>query len=323
MRNTKGYTKIFHAAACSLLHALILLFGVSVLTFIIMAYMPGDPAEIIISLHNDTPSPENITAIRQKFGLDKPLQVRYLLWIQDALCLDFGLSYRTGDPVLHEIIRRLPVTCILAFSTFGFVVIVSLAGGIISALFQNRLPDRFHRFWTIVMVSLPDYWVGLILILIFSLKLRWVPVMGNQGLSSWILPVLTLGLTVSAVEGRVFRAGILEILTQDYVKFAFAKGLSFGKIIRRHVIKQALLPLVSMWGILLGHLLGGAVIVESVFSLPGLGKLTADAVLHRDIPMIQAGVMFITFIFLVTGQITDGICRRIDPRIVHTSQMPS
>lgn len=302
------------------IHTVMILLGVSVFTFVMMTFMPGDPAEIMIALHNDTPTAENIMAVSKQLGLNRPLYIQYLAWLKKAVCLDFGVSFRTGDPVIHEIARRLPVTCTLAFTTFLFVVITSLAGGIVSALFQNRLPDRLHRLWTILMVSLPDYWLGLILILFFSLRLGWFPVMGNSNFNSWVLPVLTLGLTVSAVEGRVFRATILEVLSQDHIKFAFSKGLAFSKIIRRHVLKQALLPIVSMWGVLLGHLLGGAVIVEAIFSLPGLGKLTVDAVLNRDIPTIQAVVMFITFIFLVMGQITDLTCRFIDPKISFSSE---
>lgn len=305
--------------AKQILNLIFILLGVSAITFTIMSFMPGDPAEIITALHNDAPSQDNITALRQKLGLDKPLYIQYFVWLKNGLTLDFGRSFRTGDSVFDMIVERLPVTFTLALSTFVFVVIFSLIGGIISALFQNRFLDKAHRLWTIIMVSMPDYWLGLILILIFSLKFRLFPVMGNQGFSSWILPVLTLGLTVSAVEGRVFRASILEVLTSDYVKFAFCKGLAFNKIIIRHVLKEALLPIVSMWGILLGHLLGGAVVVETIFSLPGLGKLTVDSVLNRDIHVIQASVLFITFIFLVMGQITDILYRLINPRIAQVS----
>lgn len=305
--------------AKQILNLIFILLGVSVITFTVMSFMPGDPAEIMIALHNDTPSQENLTALREKLGLDKPLHVQYAVWLKNALTLDFGNSFRTGDSVFDMIAERLPVTFILALSTFVFVLIFSLIGGIISALFQNKFLDKAHRLWTILMVSMPDYWLGLILILIFSLKFRLFPVMGNQDFSSWVLPVLTLGITVSAVEGRVFRTSILEVLTSDYVKFAFSKGLSFGKIIRRHVLREALLPIISMWGILLGHLLGGAVVVETIFSLPGLGKLTVDSVLNRDIPVIQAAVLFITFIFLVMGQITDIVYRIINPKLSSAS----
>lgn len=172
---------------------------------------------------------------------------------------------------------------------------------------------------TILSVSIPDYWLGLILMLIFSLKLSWFPITGNEGFRSYILPVLTPGLSAFAVEGRALRASIIEILTQDYIRFAYAKGLPFGKILRRRVLKATLLPVVTLWGVLLGHLLDGSVIVESVFSLPGLGKLAADAVLNRDIPMIQGMVLVMTMMFVIASQAVEVMYRILDPLIATDS----
>ncbi len=299
----------------------LILFGVSLMTFLIMSLMPGDPAEMMLAGQHESPSAEKIAALRQELGLDQPLPIRYLKWLKHILMLDFGNSYRTGDPVIGEILNRLPTTVTLAFGTLIFVMISSVSGGIFSAVFQSKLPDKCHRIWTILMVSIPDYWLGLILMLIFALKLRWVPVMGNGSIASYVLPVLTLGLSVSAVEGRVFRASIIEILTCDYVRFAYSKGLSPFKVFVRHVMKPALLPMVTMWGVLLGHLLGGAVIVESVFSLPGLGKLAADAVLSRDMPMIQGTVLTMTAMFVVTSQMIEVIYRVLDPKIAAVNRL--
>jgi len=292
----------------------ITLFGVSLLTFLMLEFVPGDAAEMILSSQNDAVSAEKIAALRKKLGLDSPLPIRYLNWLRRAVSLDLGNSFRTGDPVSREILNRLPTTLTLAFFTFLFAVVVSVAGGIVSAMFQNRLPDKCHRLWTIMAVSVPDYWLGLILMLMFSLKLHWVPVAGGTGFRAFILPVLTLGLSVSASEGRVFRASILEILSQDYVLFAYSKGLTRIKVFIRYMFKAAVIPMISMWGMLLGHLLGGAVIVESVFSLPGLGKLAADAVLNRDMPMIQGTVLTMTFFFIITSRIMDVIYFMLIPQ---------
>ncbi|MCI5159229.1 MAG: ABC transporter permease [Candidatus Electrothrix sp. AUS1_2] len=189
-----------------------------------------------------------------------------------------------------------------------------MGGGIVSAVFQNRLPDKAHRIWTITIVSIPDYWLGLMLLLIFSLKLHWLSVIGSNEWTVFILPVVTLGLSISAAEGRIFRANILEVFGQDYVLFASAKGLSRTKVFFRHVFRAAVLPMISMWGMLLGHLLGGAVIVESVFSLPGLGKLAADAVLHRDLPMIQGTVLTMTLFFMLSSRMVDLLYMLLIPR---------
>ena len=275
--------------------------GVSVITFVLIDFMPGDAAEMMLNTQLDGASAERITELRKKMGLNDPLPIRYLHWLGRTLMLDFGTSFRTGEPVSREILHRLPTTLTLAGATFLFTMSLSVAGGIVSALFQNRLPDRCHRIWTIFTISIPDYWMGLMLILIFSLKLHWLSVAGGNGFTTFILPVLTLGLSISAADGRIFRASILEILTQNYVLFAYAKGLSQTKVFLRHVFKAALLPMLSIWGMLLGHLLGGAVIVESVFSLPGLGKLAADSVLYRDIPMIQGTVLTMTLFFILSS----------------------
>ncbi|MEZ4526463.1 MAG: ABC transporter permease [Desulfobacterales bacterium] len=292
----------------------IILLGVSAVTFVMIELVPGDPAEMILSAHTDAVSAEKIEILRRELGLDLPLPIRWLQWLKGIICLDMGNSFRTGDPVFTEIRNRLPVTLTLALGAFVFAVTASLAGGILSAVFQNRFPDRAHRAWTILAVSIPDYWLGLILLLFFSLKLQWFPVTGNEGFKAFVLPILTLGLSVSASEGRVFRAGILEVLSQDYVRFAHAKGLGPAKIFIGHVFRAAVLPMISLWGMLLGHLLGGAVIAESVFSLPGLGKLSADAVLNRDIPMIQGTVLTMTFFFVISTRIMDGLHALLIPR---------
>lgn len=280
------------------------LLGVSLLTFLLLEFVPGDAAELLLSGQQNL-SAEKITTLRQELGLDAPLPLRYLRWLRRAAVLDFGTSFRSGEPVSQELLRCLPITLTLAGCAFCFSVSMAMAGGIVAALLQNRLPDKIHRLWTVLAVSVPDYWMGLMLLLIFALKLRWLPVAGGSGLKMYILPTLALGLSVSAAEGRVFRASIIEVMHQDWVLFARAKGLSQTQVFLSHVLKPALLPMLSIWGMLLGHLLGGAVVVESVFSLPGLGKLAADAVLQRDMPMVQGTVLLMTFFFVAASTVME------------------
>jgi ABC-type dipeptide/oligopeptide/nickel transport system permease component len=280
------------------------LLGVSLLTFLLLEFVPGDAAELLLSGQQQQ-SAEQLAALRQELGLNAPLPLRYVRWLGRAAFLDFGVSFRSGEPVSQELLRRLPTTLTLACCAFCFTVSMAMAGGVMSALFQNRLPDKAHRLWTVLAVSVPDYWAGLMLLLIFALKLRWLPVFGGSGLNAFILPTLALGLSAAAAEGRIFRASIIETLNQDWVRFARAKGLSPAQVFLRHVFKPALLPMLPVWGMLLGHLLGGAVVVESVFSLPGVGKLAADAVLQRDMPMIQGAVLLMTFFFVMSSFIME------------------
>jgi len=299
--------------AGTLLRLTATLLGVSLFTFVLLELVPGDAAELLLSGQQNQ-SAEQLAALRQELGLDAPLPLRYIRWLGRVAVLDFGTSFRSGEPVSKELLRRLPTTLTLACCTFCFAVSMAMAGGIVSALFQNRLPDKAHRLWTVLAVSVPDYWTGLMLLLIFALKLRWFPVFSGSGLQAFILPTLALGLSVSAAEGRIFRASIIETLNQDWVRFARAKGLSQTQVFLGHVFKPALLPMLSIWGMLLGHLLGGAVVVESVFALPGIGKLAADAVLQRDMPVIQGAVLTMTCFFAVSSSLMEMLRAALLPR---------
>ena len=300
-------------AAKRLLQVLATLLGVSLLTFILLELVPGDAAELLLS-QQQTAGAERLAALRHGLGLDGPLLLRYLRWLGRAVLLDFGSSFRSGEPVSHELLRCLPITLILACTTFCLVVSMAIAGGLVAALWQNRLPDKAHRLWTVLMLSVPDYWLGLLLLLLFALKLHWLPVTGNSSnLQTFILPTIALGLSVAAAEGRILRASIIEVLQQNWVLFARAKGLRPMQIVLHHVLKPAMLPLLSLWGMLLGHLLGGAVVVESVFSLPGLGKLAADAVLQRDMPLLQGIVLLMTCFFLISSWLMDLAAASIRP----------
>jgi peptide/nickel transport system permease protein len=299
-----------------------ILLGVSLVTFVLLELVPGDAADLLLSSQMQTALPEQAALLRHELGLDAPLPLRYLRWLSRAVVFDFGSSLRSGEPVSREILRCLPVTMTLALLTFVFAVTASALGGILSALFQNRLPDKLHRLCAIVAVSIPDYWLGLMLLLLFALKLGWLPVLGSSGLQTFLLPALALGLSAAAAEGRVFRASIIETLQQDWVLFARAKGLHPAKVWLRHVLRPAALPMISVWGMLLGHLLGGAVVIESVFSLPGLGKLAADAVLERDMPMIQGAVLTMTCFFVLAGGAMEIVHALLAPHTRLADQLP-
>jgi peptide/nickel transport system permease protein len=291
------------------------LLGISVITFGLFALAPGDPAEIILRDRQEAPSAESIAKLRQELGLNDPLPLRYSRWLTKVLQGDLGQSWQTGEAVVDQLLNRLAATLELALATLVFVVLLSTLLGVLGAIFRGRLADRLLRAVSILSLSLPNFWLGLLLIMLFALHWHWLPLMGRGGPAHLIMPVLTLGLAVAAMQGRVLRASLLEVISQDYVRFAYAKGLSSWSVLKRHLMRNALPPVLTMWGISLGHLLGGAVIVETIFSWPGLGKLAVDAVLARDIPLVQGSVLFMALVFVLANQLTDLVHRCLDPRL--------
>jgi ABC-type dipeptide/oligopeptide/nickel transport system permease component len=300
-----------------LLYLAAVLFGISVITFGLFALAPGDPAEIILRDRQEAPSAESIAQLREELGLGDPLPLRYLRWLAKTLRCDLGNSWQTGEPVAGQLLDRLGATLELALCTVAFVVLLSTVLGVLGAVFRGRPADRLLRAFSILSLSLPNFWLGLLLIMLFALHWHWLPLMGRGGPAHLVMPVLTLGLAIAAMQGRVLRASLLEVLSQDYVRFAYAKGLGSRAVLKRHLLRNALPPVLTMWGISLGHLLGGAVIVETIFSWPGLGKLAVDAVLARDIPLVQGAVLFMALVFVLANQLTDLLQRFLDPRLRH------
>jgi peptide/nickel transport system permease protein len=292
----------------------ITLFGISLASFLLFHVAPGNPAETILKQNSEKTDSGQIKKLEKQLGLNDPLPVQYGKWIGQLLHGNLGESYITGDPVLAEIGRKWPITARLAVYTFGFIIFCSACGGIFSALFQGGWFDAIHRFWTVLNISIPDYLLGQVLILVFAVKLGLVS-FGDGSPNSLILPVLTLGLSISAMQGRVLRTRIIEILSQDYIRFSVAKGLSKTGIMCRHVLKNALGPVLTLWGISLGHLLGGTVIVETIFACPGIGKMGVDAALNRDFPLLQGAVLVMTLSFVVVNQVIDLIYPLLDPKL--------
>jgi peptide/nickel transport system permease protein len=294
---------------------LLVLLGVSFLTFWLCQMIPGDPAEILLREGQEAPSPEQIQSMRRDLGLDDNLADRYRHWLGRVLKGDLGRSWRSGRPVIREIADHLPATLELTLFTFILVVLVSSTTGFLSALKQDKLLDRLSGIWAVLFLSLPNFWLGTMLIYFLALRLNWFPVLGRGGLSHLVLPVLTLGLPVAALQSRVLRTRVLELLNREYIRFAKAKGLKTRTLVKNHLIRNALPAVIALWGLTLGNLLGGSFIVETIFSWPGLGRLTVEAVLNRDQPMIQGAVLFITLCFVVINQGVDWVQKALDPRL--------
>lgn len=299
---------------------LIILLLVSFLTFFLLQVIPGDPAQLILGIEA---SPEALESLRAQLGLDKPWPLRYVSWLVGMLRGDFGISIRLERPVFSLIVERLPVTLSLAFMAMLIALLVALPAGVLSAVKWNSPLDYFLLFITQLGIAIPSFWVGIILILTFSLYLRLFPTGGFIGWSenpfeafrSLLLPSLSLGLVTAAFLTRMLRSSMLEVLSQAYITMARAKGLSSAQVIFRHALKNALIPVTTLAGIQFSFLMGGSIVIEQVFALPGLGRLLLSAVYTRDIPLIQGLVMFITTVVVVSNFVVDVLYAYLDPRI--------
>ncbi|MFO7911724.1 MAG: ABC transporter permease [Desulfotignum sp.] len=294
------------------------LWGISLGTFALFALAPGDPAEVILQSRHESPNPQQIQALRQELGLNDPWAVRYCSWISAILAGDLGISWQTGRPVSDTILERIPATLELAGAAFLMMVLISCTCGGCAALFRHRLPDHLIQAATIIITAMPAFWLGILLMYSFSLKLSLLPTTGRGTASHLILPALTLAAGVAMLQASVLRTSLVRIMGLDHIRFAAAKGLGKRMIFIRHMLPAALVPMVILWGISLGQLAGGAVIVESVFAWPGIGRLTVDAVLARDIPTAQALILMLSFVFVVVNTLVDAVHRKLDPLVGHT-----
>jgi len=292
------------------------LFGVSLMTFGLMGLVPGDPAEILAAYGKDIePGPDEIEAVRVELGLDLSLPGQYIRWLGRAVSGDLGNSLRTGRPVWQEITARLPATLELTGAGMLIALLIALPSGVLAAVNRDGLLDHVSRFLALVGASVPSFWLGATLILLFAVELRWLPAMGRGGPSHLVLPSLALGIGASAVIMRLTRAGLLEVLDQDYIRTARAKGFHERAVILRHALKPSLLPTVAVIGLQFGQLLGGAVIIETIFAWPGLGMLIIESILGRDFPVIQGFALLMSLVFVSSNFLVDVLCRWLDPRI--------
>ena len=289
--------------------------GVSVVVFSIIHLLPGDPVLAILSGANATPEQER--DLRAQLRLGDPLPVQYARFVARAVAGDFGRSIFTGRPVIDEIAEQLPSTLELAGTAIVIAVAVGVALGLLAAVRHNTWIDRAAMLIALGGVSMPSFWLGLLLIFVFSLQLGWLPATGQGGLSRLILPAATIGLNYSAVIARLVRSSLLEVLGNNYISTARAKGLSEWGVTLKHALGNALIPVTTIIGVQLGNLLAGTIIVETVFSRRGIGRLAVTAVLDKDYPLIQGVVLVSALGYVLTNLLVDLSYSALDPRIRH------
>jgi peptide/nickel transport system permease protein len=290
--------------------------GVTIVTFSTMHFAPGDPAEIIaVARYGDDLTQEQIDWVRVTEGFDSPVYIQYLIWIKHVSRLDLGRSLVTSHDILEEITIRLPATFKLAVSSLVISLCIAIPAGIISAVRKNTVIDHLCMSAALLGVSIPNFWLGLLLIWLFSLTLHLFPSYGYGGGEHLVLPAITLGTSMAAITTRLTRSSMLDVLNQEYIVTAKAKGLDEKTILLRHALKNAMLPVITFAGLQLGFLLGGAVIVETIFAWPGIGKLLVDSIYARDFAMVQGCVLFIAVLFAFTNLIVDITYAFLDPRI--------
>lgn len=316
------------------------LLGISLLVFLFLHLIPGDPAVVLLG---ERANPEQVESLRERLGLNQPLPTQYVLFLRDLLSGDLGTSIFNLLPIRDQLVNRWPATFELALSAMLIAVILGIPLGILAAVRKNSLWDNASTIFSLIGVSMPVFWLGLLLIYLFAVNLHWLPPSGRisiEGgnafqaisgfflldallqrramgdvLSHLILPALTLGTIPLAILMRITRSAMLEVLSQDYVRTALAKGLAERVVIFRHALKNALLPVVTIVGLQFGTLLGGAILTETIFSWPGIGLWLYEGILNRDYPVVQGGVVFVALIFVIVNLLVDLSYALLDPRI--------
>lgn len=299
-----------------LLQMLVTVLGVSFLTFCLTYLAPGDPAMMVLEAGDTIVSQELIEKTRHEMGLDQPFLVQYANWVGGAVHGDMGMSYSAKKPVTEKLAEGFTGTLFLAAVTVVFILLISIPLGIFSAVHQNKLPDYLVRFFSFVGVSMPSFWVGLILLYIFGLKLRLFPIASSEvTLNGVILPAITLAIYQSAKYTRQVRTVILEELHQDYVVGARARGLTESVILWKHVLPNAVLPLITLLGMSIGWLLGGVAVIEMVFSWPGIGNMAVRGIMMRDYPLIEGFVLWISLVYMFVNFLVDVSYTYLDPKL--------
>ena len=299
-----------------LAHIFLVLLGVSFLSFLLMYVSPGDPVRAMYAVSGSIPSEEVLEQTREELGLNDPFFIQYGNWISNCLRGDFGTSYSKGEAVATLLMERVMPTIQLALLSLVIMVLVAVPIGVYSALRQNSILDYLLRGTTFISISMPNFWVGLLLLYVVAMKLGWLPVVSNQmNFQRLILPAVTLAIAMAGKYARQVRAAILEELRQDYVAGARARGLSERCVLWCHVLPNAVLPLITMLGLSLGSLLGGTAVVEVIFSYPALGSLAISAITSRDYPLIQGYVLWIALIYMAVNLVVELAYNRLDPRL--------
>lgn len=302
------FTYIIHRLAA----AVPTLLGVAVIVFLMLRLLPGDPARVIAGV---LASAEDVERIRHQLGLDQPLVAQFALFLGGLLRLDLGLSARTSQPVIQEVLARLPYTIELAVMATAIATAIGIAAGVVAATHHNSKVDYLVSVASLCGVSMPVYWLGLMLIVVFAINLRWFPAAGADQPASFVLPSLTLASFTVALIARMTRSSMLEVLRQDYVQTARAKGLHERAVRYAHALRNALLPVITIVGLQFGTLLGGAVLTETVFGWPGIGQLLVESIFARDYPLVQGIVLTFSGLFILVNLAVDVLYAYVDPRI--------
>jgi peptide/nickel transport system permease protein len=294
-----------------MLHGILVLFGVSVIVFLLM-HLGGDPVAVLLPL--DAP-PEQVEAFREEMGFNRPLPVQYFYFLSRAVRGDFGYSYHYRTDAMSIVLERMPATLKLTFGALIVALVVSIPAGIYAALKRGTVSDMLVRVSVLLGQAVPGFWLALVLIMIFGVRLRWVPVSGSEGWKSLILPAIVAGTFSMATITRLLRCSLLETLEENYIQTAHSKGLPSRIVTTRHALKNAAIPIITVIGLQMGWLLGGAVISEVVFAYPGMGRLAVTAISYRDVPVIQSFVAITALIVVVINLMVDIFYSWLDPRI--------
>ena len=295
-----------------LAQTILVLFGITLITFILLNVVPGDPVAMMLDKRADEAT---IEKVRHEMGLDVPLPEQYVNFIKGAVRLDFGKSYFTKEVVADAIIRSFKVTVKLAAMSFLFACIIGLTCGMIAAVYRGKWIDSLLMTLSIAGVSAPSFWIAIILQIIIGLKLDLLPISGFDGPLNYILPSIALGTRYAGSIARITRTSMLDVIKQDYIRTARSKGVKEVLVIMKHALKNAMIPVVTLVGTELGYMLTGSMLIEKVFSIPGIGKLAVDAMNNRDLPLLQGTVVYIALVFVVVNLVVDISYAFIDPRI--------
>lgn len=292
-----------------------MLLGASLVIFLLLRLGPSDPAMDFLRLSKLPPTPQALENARSLLGLDQPLLVQYLDWLWQALRLDFGISYATQRPVLPDLLHYLPATMQLAGIALALTIGLSLPLGIWAARYRDGIPDHLLRLVSFVGVSMPNFWLGFLLVLLFSVQLGWLPPMGRGDWTHMVMPAIAISLMSLSINARLLRASMLEVAGQRHVTYARLRGLTDRKVERSHILRNALLPVITATGMHMGELIGGTLIIESIFAWPGVGRYAVQAIYNRDFPVVQCVTLAMVTIFVLCNLIVDIVYAWADPRI--------
>ncbi len=290
----------------------LVLIGITLITFLLLNVVPGDPVAMMLDKRADEAT---IEKVRHEMGLDVPLHEQYIDFVKGAVKLDFGTSYFTKEVVTDAIVRCFKVTVTLAAMSFLFAVVLGITCGMIAAVYRGRWIDSALMTLSVVGVSAPSFWIAIILQIVIGLKLDLLPISGFDGPLNYILPSIALGTRYAGSIARITRTSMLDVIKQDYIRTARSKGVKESVVIMKHALKNAMIPIVTLVGTELGNMLTGSMLIEKVFSIPGIGKLAVDAMSNRDLPLLQGTVVYIALVFVIVNLVVDLSYALIDPRL--------